>query len=75
MKQRRQKIPFFVSFLVLCVGAVLLGIFGPESQFSDNFSRSEPTIGGAIGTVTSTIWYFFGSIDWPIKKAREGSEN
>lgn len=76
IRQRKQKIPFYISFLIIAAAMLLFGIFAPEPEFSGHYSRhprSDWIAAGVIGLITSTLWFFFGSIDgstWnQIKKA------
>lgn len=64
IRQRRQKIPFLISFLIIAAAMLLFGIFAPDHQFSDNLPRSDVIAGGVICLITSTLWFLFGSIDW-----------
>ena len=64
IKQRKQKIPLLIFFLIICISMILFGVFAPDSQFPDDAPRSAFVFLGVFCTITSTLWFFFGSIDW-----------
>lgn len=64
IKQRRQKIPLLIFFLILCISMLSFGIFAPDSQFPDDAPRSAFIFMGVCCTISSTLWFFYGSIDW-----------
>jgi len=76
--QRIQKIPFFVFMLLVCLCVLLFGMLGPDEQFSEKHPRSEMVFLGCFGFISSTVWFFFGMIDWSdwntIKKQLTGKE-
>lgn len=74
-RQQSQKIPFFLFQVAICIGVLLLGLFGPAPQAGAKDERAGFVFLGLFGLATSTIWLFFGSIDWSTWNAIKGRLN
>lgn len=63
IKQRKNKVPLFIFYLILCVAMIVFGVFAPDSQFPADAPRFAFIFLGVFCTITSTLWFFSGSID------------
>jgi hypothetical protein len=64
--QRAEKFPALIFFLVITFSILGFGLFAPESQFSDDDPRVKWIFFGVIFTITSTLWFFYGRIDYSL---------
>jgi len=62
--QRSQKIPFYLLQVTVCVGVLLFGVLGADRHFDQRNPRDMVIMLGLFGLGTSTLWLFFGTIDW-----------
>jgi len=62
--QWHQKLMFYVVQLAVCIGAILFGLSGPAPPAGAKDKRDMLVFIGLFGLAMSTIWLFFGSIDW-----------
>lgn len=73
--QRGQKLPFYALQVGICLMCVLFGLLGPEPKAGAKHGREDLVIFGLAGLALSTIWLFFGSIDWSTWNAIKGLVN
>jgi hypothetical protein len=62
--QWNQKLFFYPIQLAICISCLLFGLLGPEPRGGEKDSRESLVLLGLFGLAMSTIWLFFGSIDW-----------
>lgn len=74
-RQQSQKIPFFIFQVAICIGALLLGLLGPMPRAGVKDERAGLVFLGLFGLAMSTIWLFFGSIDWSTWNSIKGRLN
>jgi hypothetical protein len=55
---------FYVVQLAVYIGAILFGLSGPAPPAGAKDKREMLVFIGLLGLAMSTIWLFFGSIDW-----------
>ena len=64
--QRAEKFPALIFFLAITLSILGFGLFAPDSQFSDDDPRGKWIFFGVIVTITSTLWFFYGRIDYSL---------
>lgn len=74
-RQQSQKVPFFLFQVAICIGVLLLGLLGPAPQAAAKDERAGLVVLGLAGLALSTIWLFFGSIDWSTWNSIKGLLN
>ncbi|MFM9058031.1 MAG: hypothetical protein ACKOSQ_02700 [Planctomycetaceae bacterium] len=70
--QWNQKLGFYVFQLAVCIGAILFGLLGSAPPAGAKDQREGLVVVGIAGLAMSTIWLFFGSIDWSTWNAIKG---
>jgi len=50
--------------VTVCVGVLLFGVLGADRHFDQRNPRDMVIMLGLFGLATSTLWLFFGTIDW-----------
>ena len=55
-------------FLAITLSILGYGLLAPDSQFTDGRPRSRAIFLGVAGTITSILWYFFGSVNMRLAK-------
>lgn len=63
VQQLRQKLMFLPIFLAVCSFLLYLGYFAPLDWESEKERRFDRLVGPFL-TVTTLLWFFFGSIEW-----------